>query len=346
LTKHLEKNQDGILERLFAVFTLFRKPSQGLNLLLDDRDVDLMLRYGLGQLLESFAVKRQLVSLDDYVTRTVVMTIGEKAGWNTADVIAKEIENVITTQTRASLGISFQMLVASALCEFSGTIAELAQDVIASERQNENMDVLPDWATRASLSAKHYVVCCSVVEINDRLRRKGNFMLDTLIQPDHMRPDLVGILSGGQDGASFALAVSAKVCMNPLGGNDRMDDLASTCLDQAYLPKPSVRAGTVRDVIWPNTYEKIRDYTQGRCLRLHVVLGNYSSYREAPEDAEGVNGKQLKTVHVDGETIRVIIHEGNCHALFQTEFQKSLISTLMQKQRPSGHAEKSEEQRL
>jgi hypothetical protein len=34
---------------------------------------------------------------------------------------------------------------------------------------------------------------------------------------------------------------------------------------------------------------------------------------------------------VDEETIRVIIHEGNCHALFQTEFQKSLISTLMQK---------------
>jgi hypothetical protein len=46
------------------------------------------------------------------------------------DVIAKEIENVITTQTRASLGIGFQMLVASALCEFNGTIAKLVQAVI------------------------------------------------------------------------------------------------------------------------------------------------------------------------------------------------------------------------
>jgi hypothetical protein len=286
--------------------------------------------------------------LDDYVTRTVVRRIGEKAGWNAADVIAEEIDNIITTQTRASLGISFQMVVASALCEFSGTIAELVQDVIDSEPINENTEVLPDWAEQTKLSAKRYVVCGSPAEVSDRLPRKLTLALDTVIQPDDlMRPDLVGILSGGEHGASFALAVSAKMCVDPLSGNDRTDDLASTCLDQAYLKKPSVRAPEeIEDSDWMLTYNRIQKYTQDRCLRLHVVLGGYSPYRNAPEDGEGVSGKRLKTVHVDGETIRVIIHKGNCHALFKTKFQQSLISTLMEKQRPSGHTEESEEQRL
>jgi hypothetical protein len=238
--------------------------------------------------------------------------------------------------------------VASALCEFSGTIAELAQDVIASEPINENTEVLPDWAEQTKLSTTRYVVCGSFVEVIDRLYVNLPLALDTLIQPDdRMRPDLVGILTGGEDGASFALAVSAKVCVNPLSGNDRTDDLASTCLDQAYLPKPSVRAANEKaDKTWQSMYQGIQEYTKDRCLRLHVVLGGYSPYEKTPKDGEGVSEKRLKTVHVDGETIRVIINEGNCHALFKTEFQQSLISTLMEKQRPSGHAETSKNQRL
>jgi hypothetical protein len=59
-------------------------------------------------------------SLDDYVSRTVASKIGEKAKWSAADVIAEEIMNTISTETRASLGINFQVLVASALCEFNG----------------------------------------------------------------------------------------------------------------------------------------------------------------------------------------------------------------------------------
>jgi hypothetical protein len=335
LNKHLEQKQDGILERLFGVFTLFRKPSQGLNLLLDDRDVDLMLHYGLGQLLERFNGERQLVSLDDYVTRTVVRRIGENARWSAGDVIAKEIMNAYTTQTRASLGISFQMLVASALCEFNGTISELVQAVIDCELQNENMDVLPDWMKQASISATRYVVCNSREEVVDLLDEES--ARDTLIQSDdRMRPDLIGILTGGPyEDISFALAVSAKMRMKPLSGNERTDDLASTCLDQAYLPKPSARAAGKAynpDDNWlRDAYDEIQNYTRGRCLRLHVVLGGYSPYEKTPEDGEGVSGKRLKTVHVDGETIRVIIHKGNCHALFQTEFQQSLISTLMEK---------------
>jgi hypothetical protein len=86
---------------------------------------DLMLHYGLGQLLESSTEEGKLVSLDAYVTRTVVRIIGENARWSAGDVIDKEIMNAYTTQTRASLGISFQMLVSSALCEFDGTISEL-----------------------------------------------------------------------------------------------------------------------------------------------------------------------------------------------------------------------------
>jgi hypothetical protein len=74
---------------------------------------------------DSYLEGGSLVSLDDYVTQTVVRRIGEKAKWSAADVIAKEIENVIKTQTRASIGISFQVLVASALCEFNGIISEL-----------------------------------------------------------------------------------------------------------------------------------------------------------------------------------------------------------------------------
>jgi hypothetical protein len=350
LTKHLEKKQDGILERLFGVFTLFRKPSQGLNLLLDDRDVDLMLLCGLGQLLEEDE-EGNSVSLDDYVTRTVVRSTGENARWNAGDVIAKEIMNACTTQRRASLGISFQMLVAAALCEFNGTISQLVQAVISCEPLNENMDVLPDWATQASFSATRYIQRNSNAEVRKCLYSNQKLGLDTLIQPDdRMRPDLVGILTGGpHDDASFALAVSAKVRMKPLSGNERTDDLASTCLEQAYLPKPSARAAGKAhepDVDWLDVYDQIQNYTRGRCLRLHVVLGGYSPYKKTPEDGEGVSGKRLKTVHVDGETIRVIIHGGNCHALFQTEFQKSLISTLMQKQPPSGHAKKSKKQRL
>jgi hypothetical protein len=235
------------------------------------------------------------------------------------------------------------------LCEFSGTIAELVQDVIASEPINENTEVLPDWAEQTKLSAKRYVVCGSRADVSDRLLENlASLTFDTVIQPDDlMRPDLVGILTGGEHGASFALAVSAKVCVDPLSGNDRTDDLASTCLDQAYLKKPSVRAlEEIEDSDWKSLHKQIQEYTQERCLRLHVVLGGYSPYRNAPEDAEGVSGKRLKTVHVDGETIRVIIHKGNCHALFKTKFQQSLISTLMEKQRPSGHTEESEEQRL
>jgi hypothetical protein len=75
-------------------------------------------------------------------------------------------------------------------------------------------------------------------------------------------------------------------------------------------------------------------------LRLRVVLGGYSSYEEAPEDGEGVSGKQLKTVHVHEETIRIIIHKGNFHALFGSEFQQSVIKRLMQKQPPPRRAKK------
>jgi hypothetical protein len=349
LTQYLWKDQEKILERMFAVFTLFTKPLKGLNFLFDARSVDLMLKYGLGQLLKK-TEEGHSVALDDYVTRTVVLRIGEIFKWSAADEIAKEIMNRYTTQTRASLGISFQMVVAAALCEFKGTISQLVQAVIACEPLNENMDVLPDWATQASLSATRYIEYDSDIEARQCLYSNNKLGLDTLIQPDdRMRPDLVGILTGGpHDDASFALAVSAKLRMKPLSGNDRTDDLASTCLHQAYLPKPSARAGKVYepDSKWLTVHDPIKNYTRGRCLRLHVVLGGYSPYEKAPEDGEGVSGNRLKTVHVDGETIRVIIHEGNCHALFQTEFQQSLISTLMQKQRPSGHAEKSEEQRL
>jgi hypothetical protein len=71
-------------------------------------------------------------------------------------------------------------------------------------------------------------------------------------------------------------------------------------------------------------------------LRLQVVLGGYSLYEKPSENGEGVSGKRLKTVHVHEETIRVIIHKGNCHALFRRKFQQLLIRTLMQKQPPSG----------
>jgi hypothetical protein len=116
--------------------------------------------------------------------------------------------------------------------------------VKACEPLNDNMDVLPDWATRALLSATRYVVCGSSVEVRKCLNGNKKLRLDTLIQPDdRMRPDLVGILIGGRhDDASFALAVSAKVCMNPLSRKEGTDDLASTCLDQAYLRKLSARA--------------------------------------------------------------------------------------------------------
>jgi hypothetical protein len=325
---------------LFAVFTLFGKPSEGPNLLFDAESVEIMLQYGLGQLLEK-TEEGHLVSLDDYVSRTVVHRIGEQFEWSAADVIANEIMNAYTTQTRASHGISFQMLVASALCEFDGTISELVEAVIACEPLNENMDVLPDWATQASLSATRYVECDSSVEVRKRLYSNQKLGLDTLIQPDDcMRPDLVGILTGGpHEDASFALAVSAKVRMKPLSGNERTDDLASTCLEQAYLPTPSAQARGIAhdpDGKWLGVYGQIQKYTRGRCLRLHVMLGGYSPYTKVSEDGEGVSGKRLKTVHVHEETIRVIIHKGNCHALFRSEFQQSVIKRLMRKRPPSG----------
>jgi hypothetical protein len=333
LNTYMLKNQRGILKRLFAVYKLFPKPSEDLTLLFDARSIDTLLQYGLGQLREK-TDEGNLVSLDDYVTRTVVCRIGVKSRWSAADVIAEEIMNVYKTQTRADLGISFQMLVAAALCEFNGTVAELVQ---ACKPLNENMDVLPDWTTQASLSAKHYVLCDNRVDVRQRLYSNEKFTLDTLIQPDDlMRPDLVGILAGGEHGASFALVVSAKVCMEPLSGNDRSDDLASTRLDLAYLPKPSVTSPTIVEHNWERTYNQIQEYTQGRCLRLHVVLGGYSSYKNAPDDGEGVSGKQVKTVHVNKETIRVIINKGNCNALFRSEFQQFVIEKVMQKQTPSG----------
>jgi hypothetical protein len=336
LNTHLKKYPDKILERLFVVLKLFAKPSEGLNLLFDARSLETMLKNGLGQLLGK-TEEKILVSLDDYVTRTVVHRIGETARWSATDVIANEIINTYTTQTRASLGISFQMLVAAALCEFEGTIAELLQDVIHCDHFDENMDVLPDWATQASLSAERYVQCGSIVEVTNRLYSKGNLELDTLIQPDdRMRPDLVGILTGGQHGPSFALAVSAKVRMNPLSGKERTDDLASTCLNQAYLPKPSARAPGIvykADSNWFGVYDKIQECTSKRCLRLHVVLGGYSHYKEVvPECDEGVSGKRLKTVHVDGDTIRIIIDKENFRALFRSELAQSVINKLMAKE--------------
>jgi hypothetical protein len=57
LQLHLKKKQDAILSRLFAVFTLFTEPSQSLNLLIDARSVDILLHYGLGQLLGSSTEK-------------------------------------------------------------------------------------------------------------------------------------------------------------------------------------------------------------------------------------------------------------------------------------------------
>jgi hypothetical protein len=333
LNEYLLKKDDAILKPLFAVLTVFARPLEGLNLLFDARSVNTMLKYGLGQLLEK-TEKGNLVSLDDYVTRAAVHRIGAKFRWGAADVIAEEITNTYGKLTRASLGISFQMLVAAALCEFNGTIAELVQ---ACKPLNENMDVLPDWTTQTSLSAKHYVLCDNSVEVRQRLYSNQKLTLDTLIQPDNlMRPDLVGILAGGEHGASFALTVSAKICMEPLSGNDRSDDLASTRLDLAYLPKPSVRASGSVNANWERTYKAIDNYTQGRCLRLHVVLGGYSSYRNAPDDGEGVSGKQVKTVHVNKESIRVIINKENCNALFRSEFQQLVIEKLMQKQSPSG----------
>jgi hypothetical protein len=71
-------------------------------------------------------------------------------------------------------------------------------------------------------------------------------------------------------------------------------------------------------------YDQIQEYTCGRRLRLHVVLGGYSSYEEAPEDGEGVSGKQLKTVHVHEETIRVIIHKGTVMRSFEENFNNRL----------------------
>jgi hypothetical protein len=138
------------------------------------------------------------------------------------------------------------------------------------------------------------------VEVRKCLNGNKKSRLDTLIQPDdRMRPDLVGILVGGRhDDALFALAVSAKVCMKPLSRKERMDDLASTCLDQTYLPKPSARARGIDDepdVTWQDVYDHIPKI-YGRCLRLHVVLGGYSLYEKPSEDGEGVSGKRLKTV--------------------------------------------------
>jgi hypothetical protein len=247
--------------------------------------------------------------------------------WRAADVIAEEIMNTYTTQTRAILGITFQMLVASALCEFNGTISELVQAIIDCEPLNENMDVLPDWATQASLSTTRYVVCDSSVEVRKRLYSNQKLGLDTLIQlDDSMRPDLVGILTGGpHEDASFALAVSAKVRMKPLSGKERRDDLASTCLDQAYLPKPSARArGIAHDPDWQPVYGQIQEYTGGRCLCLHVVLGGYSSYKEVSKRDEGVSGKRLKTVHVHEQTIRVIINKKTIVRSFEASFNNRL----------------------
>ena len=325
---HLEK----LLQQLYTIYRVFDKREQGIKVLFDAHDVNELLRIGLGQLAEPLSdSKFPKVALDDYVSRRVVLRLGgeEHFNWSAVDLLAHQLK-ALHDKDAPSGGVGFEILCAAALCSFEGTVAEL----VATVAQGEPHATLPEWTAKSHLGSLAFDQVRDMEMLKQMVEKTCPNGGSIIAKPQNgMRPDLFGVLKGLP--GPFALTASAKFWKQAISGVRAESDLNSTKLSKSFMKTDGTETRNDEQLnSWRELLQKIKFACGERALRIHFALTTGFAERQkakGPGDGTEHTGNGMhryKTVHVEGDEVRLIIDDSNYEALFKSDVLKALIKEL------------------
>jgi hypothetical protein len=280
-----------------------------------------------------FLIGNQSTVMMDRIGRAAVETLAAHQQWDAAAHIAQEIA-AATNANAIEFGYRFETLVAAAIVRFNGTVADLIR---AADPNNYGLKTragraagksVPRWTEQARFNCT-YQPCNSFPETRKALEA----CVDTdppppiavLFHPDNWaRADKIAHV---RTPIAFDLFGSDKCLTAVLSGDDRDNDFDSTMPEKQYMPKPgSDDTDQLKQArkAFERVYSKMARQTQGRLLRLHVVLPGYARDQRT--------GETPALVEVDPQgdkELRVIIDRSNYSALFSTPELQAVVAGII-----------------
>lgn len=143
-----------VLQTVYVICCLFHERSLAVRMMLSRDEVDLCLALGIGQLATQDAQQQKLVVFDE-MTRQALEQVAAQKGWSIPDIVARKLLAMRDNESHSERGLDFQVVVAAALFDYKGTVAQFAHDV--AEDAGKHDVQLPAWCSRANLRAKAFI---------------------------------------------------------------------------------------------------------------------------------------------------------------------------------------------
>jgi len=266
----------------------------------------------------------------DKIGRGALEELARRAHWDPSDYIATKIGNA-TDANAIEFGYRFETLVAAAIVHFTGTVADLIRAVdpkkyaSMSRAGRPTGSPVPPWTEAATFNCA-YCVCDSHLEVCDALRAtlNGQSEQDLLIKPDNAARGDFLLPSRREQRFPFDVFASAKCLTEPLSGESRENDFNSTKPEKQYTGKLGSNNSTsaVARAAYEPILQEMQAQTEGRVLRLHVVLPGYAKDRDG-------TGEYPDRVLIKDNEVRIIIDLQSYEALFQTDEMRRLVQRII-----------------
>jgi len=191
-----------LLQTVYVVCFLFPNHTSAVRLMMRQAEIDLLLTLSVGQLVGHDAVRRKLVVFDK-MTEGAFKIIAEHLNWSVTDIVAANVIDAKGSHNTQERGLDYQLVVAAALLEYEGTVADFVCKVAKRAAEADAADPpaaagLPRWCLRATLRTAGFTSFNDAGDVRyyykDPSKRIG-----VICQPDNNhRADGFGILSNLQ----------------------------------------------------------------------------------------------------------------------------------------------------